>query len=292
MRALKLVISYTGVIATLLFLNILFKINFKWSITFIALGLLFGSLSPLIAARRLYYLSAAAPHASLFSISLSMLAAEAFGISDYYVVALFISMSLMLGVGYMVRSGIDPDVATSVFVSGATALSVILMYYVLTKYRLTTLNAIMLGDPLLISYQEVLILTTVLIFVVVAVLTTFRENVCAGIDSDLIKLSGVRAVLYDLIPYALIGLVVVVSLRLVGYVLSHVLVLLPSLASMNVSKQAHESLIHSIGFSTLASLAGLLLSIYFNVSPSGTVGALLTLFYLITLVNKRRYFRT
>lgn len=290
MRALKLIVSYATIIMALLYLNASFKVELKWSITFIALGLLFGSLSPLIAARRLYYLSAAAPHASLFSISLSMLAAEAFGISDYYVIALLISMSLMLCIGYAVRSGLDLDTATSVFVSSTTALSVILVYYVLTKYRLTSINAIMLGDPLLIPYQEVLILMTASISVLAIVFTTFKENVCAGIDSDLIKLSGGRAAPYDLIPYVLIGLVVVISLRLVGYVLSHVLVLLPSLVSINISKRARESLIHSIGFSVLASLAGLLLAVYFNVSPSGTVGALLTLFYLITLVS-RRYFK-
>ncbi|MEM0296749.1 MAG: metal ABC transporter permease [Zestosphaera sp.] len=287
MRTFRLIILYTAVATILSVLNPLFKVEFKWNVTFTALGLLFGSLSPLIATRRLYYLSAAAPHASLFSVALSMLIAGALGISDYYVTAIFVSTLLVLGVGYMIRSGLDPDVATSVFVSSTTALSVLLMYYVLTKYRLTSINAIMLGDPLLIPYHEVLMLTVMSVLVLVVVLTTFKESVCAGIDSDLVKLSGVKAILYDLIPYALVGLVAVTSLKLVGYVLSHVLALLPSLTSINVSKQARESLIHSIGLTTIATLTGLPLSTHFNVSPSGTVGILLTLFYLMTLVKRR-----
>ncbi|MEM4594067.1 MAG: metal ABC transporter permease, partial [Zestosphaera sp.] len=119
------------------------------------------------------------------------------------------------------------------------------------------------------------------------VITTFRENVCAGVDIDLLKLSGVKLALYDLVPYFLLGLASVVLLGLVGYVMSRVMILLPSLISINLSKRACDTPAPSVGLSTISALSGLMLSTYLNISPSGSVGLLLTLIYLVTFIMRR-----
>ncbi len=288
MHAYRLVLTYTLISAFLLGLSMLPRMELKWVITFLSLGLLFGFLSPMIAARRLYYLSTAAPHASLLSITLSIILTGSIGSNNYYLASILIAISMMFGVNHLVRSGLDPDVATSAFVAGSAAFSVLLLYYVLVNYRMVySINALMLGDPLLISFQEALILVVVLILTIAIALTTFRENICIGIDADLVRLSGVKAFFYDLTPYVLIAINAVILVKLVGYVLSHVMILLPSLASMNLSKQAHETLIHSVGLSVVTALAGLFLSTYLNVSPSGAIGGALTLIYLATLIKRR-----
>lgn len=288
MQTYRLVLTYAMISALLLGLSMLLRMELKWITTFISLGLLFGFLSPVIAARRLYYLSAAAPHASLLSITLSIIVTESIGFNNYYLASTLVAILMMLGVNYLVRSGLDPDVATSAFVAGSATSSVLLLHYVLVNYRpVYSINALMLGDPLLVSFQEVLILVVILIVTIAVVLTTFRENICVGIDADLVRLSGVKAIFYDLTPYVLIAINAIVLVKLVGYVLSHVMILLPSLASMNLSKQARETLIHSVGLSAVTALAGLLLSTYLNVSPSGAIGGTLTLIYLATLVKRR-----
>ncbi|MGC8974790.1 MAG: metal ABC transporter permease [Thermoprotei archaeon] len=284
----ELLILYSFLALTLVIAGIFFGLELKWLLTFISLGLIFGFLSPIIAARRLYYLSAAAPHSTLFSVALSIIVTGTSWSSNYYLVAVAVSVFLMLGVGYMVRSGVDPDVATSVFVAGTTASSVLILYYVSLNYRMTySVNALILGDPLLISHNELLTLFFALVMTAVLVVTTFRENVCAGVDIDLLKLSGVRLSLYDLVPYSLLGFASVVLLRLVGYVMSHVMILLPSLISMNLSKRACGTLAHSAGLSTVSALSGLLLSARLNISPSGSVGLFLTIIYLITFIMRR-----
>lgn len=283
-----LIILYSSLILALITVGILLGLEPRWLLTFVSLGLIFGFLSPVIAARRLYYLSAAAPHSTLFSVALSIMVTGASWTSSYYLVAVIVSVLLMLGVGYMVRSGLDPDVATSVFVAGTTASSVLILYYVSVNYRMTySVNALILGDPLLISYNELVVLSLTLIMTAALVITTFRENVCAGVDIDLLKLSGVKLILYDLMPYFLLGFASVVLLRLVGYVMSHVMILLPSLISMNLSKRACVTLAHSVGLSASSALSGLILSTYLNISPSGSVGLFLTLIYLGTFIMRR-----
>lgn len=284
----ELLALYYFLILTLIIIGVFSGLELRWLLTFTSLGLIFGFLSPVIAARRLYYLSAAAPHSTLFSIAFSIMVSGALWSSNYYVIATAVSVLLMLSVGYMVRSGLDPDVATSVFVASTTAFSVLVLYYVSVNYRMTySVSALILGDPLLISYNELIMLLFILVMTAVLVITTFRENVCAGVDIDLLKLSGVRMSLYDFIPYFLLGFASVILLRLVGYIMSHVMILLPSLISMNLSKKACETLAHSVGLSTTSALSGLLLSAYFNVSPSGSVGLFLTIIYLITFIMRR-----
>ncbi|MEM0026033.1 MAG: metal ABC transporter permease [Zestosphaera sp.] len=288
MVARALLVTYSSLVLALIITGVFSGLELRWLLTFTSLGLIFGFLSPVIAARRLYYLSAAAPHSTLFSIALSLIVTGTSWSNNYYVVAVAVSVLLMFGVSYMVRSGLDPDVATSVFVAGTTASSVLILYYVSVNYRMTySVNALILGDPLLISYNELVMLSLTSIMTATLVITTFRENVCAGVDIDLLKLSGVKLALYDLVPYFLLGLASVVLLRLVGYVMSHVMILLPSLISINLSKRACETLAHSVGLSTISALSGLMLSTYLNISPSGSVGLLLTLIYLVTFIMRR-----
>lgn len=284
----ELLALYSFLVLTLITTGIFFGLELRWLLTFASLGLIFGFLSPVVAARRLYYLSAAAPHSTLFSVALSIMLTGTSWSIDYYAAAIVVSTLLMFGVSYMVRLGLDPDVATSVFVAGTTASSVLILYYVSVNYRMTySVNALILGDPLLISYNELIMLLLTLMMTATLVITTFRENVCAGIDIDLLRLSGVKLTLYDLAPYFLLGFASVVLLRLVGYVMSHVMILLPSLISMNLSRRACETLVHSVGLSTLSALSGLVLSAHLNISPSGSVGIFLTLIYLVTFIRRR-----
>lgn len=284
----ELLTLYSFLVLALLTTGVFFGLELRWLLTFASMGLVFGFLSPVIAARRLYYLSAAAPHSTLFSIALSIMIAGVSWSTNYYVVAITVSILMMFGVSYMVRLGLDPDVATSVFVAGTTASSVLILYYISVNYRMTySVNALILGDPLLISYGELVTLFLTSMMTAVLVITTFRENVCAGVDIDLLRLSGIRLTLYDLVPYFLLGFASVVLLRLVGYVMSHVMILLPSLISMNLSKRACETLAHSVGLSTVSALSGLMLSTHLNISPSGSVGLFLTLIYLVTFIMRR-----
>ncbi|MEM4594415.1 MAG: hypothetical protein QXU80_05220, partial [Zestosphaera sp.] len=130
MVARALLVTYSSLVLALIITGVFSGLELRWLLTFTSLGLIFGFLSPVIAARRLYYLSAAAPHSTLFSIALSLIVTGTSWSNNYYVVAVAVSVLLMFGVSYMVRSGLDPDVATSVFVAGTTASSVLILYYV------------------------------------------------------------------------------------------------------------------------------------------------------------------
>lgn len=283
------IIVYTFLNSMLALTTYLITREWVWVLTVASLAMLYGSLSPLIAARRLYYLSTASSHASLLAISLALVITETLRTGSIYLWASITSLLLIFSVGFMIYKGVDPDVATSAFVAVTTALSVIMLYYVLVNFRnVYSVNALILGDPLLISSSEAYIILSIGLTALLTSATTFREHVCLGVDKDILKLAGVKTYLYDITLYGLIAVSSIILVKLVGYVLTHVMILMPALISMNVSRCACKTLINSIGLSLLTSLTGLLISTMLNIAPSGTIGLLMFLTYLISFLYRSK----
>ncbi|PUA33948.1 MAG: hypothetical protein B7O98_00575 [Zestosphaera tikiterensis] len=281
MNNLQAAITYALLSVFLALITFLMTHELTWVLTIASLAMLYGSLSPLIAARRLYYLSTASSHASLLAVSLALIITETFKVGTLYLWASLTSLTLVFGVGYLIYKGVDPDVATSAFVAATTASSVILLYYVLVNFRsVYSVNALIIGDPLLISPSEAYLALGIGLTALLTSVTTFREHVCLGIDKDILKLAGVKVYLYDVTLYGLIAVSSILLVKLVGYVLTHVMVLMPALISINVSKCACKTLINSVGLSVLISLTGLLVSTKLNIAPSGAIGLLMFLTYL------------
>ncbi|MEM4620202.1 MAG: metal ABC transporter permease, partial [Desulfurococcaceae archaeon] len=116
---------------------------------------------------------------------------------------------------------------------------------------------------------------------------TYHEQLSISIDIVSTRLSGVNIVVYDLIAYTLIGIGVVGLLKIVGYILEHVLILIPSSIATIVSKSAREALILSILLALNSSLIGLHLSILLNLPPSGLIGFVLLVIYLASMVSRK-----
>jgi len=73
----------------------------------------------------------------------------------------------------------------------------------------------------------------------------------------------------------------------VGFVLEHVLLLLPAAIATRLSESSRDVLVASTSVSVMASLVGLYLAVLLDQSPAGVVGLLLLAIYLAVLVLKR-----
>ncbi len=258
----------------------------KWTIVMLSAALAYGSLSPLIASRRLYFLSAASAHIALLAVVLSIpLSYLAF---NGYFWAVIIGLSLIYAVGYAIHSGIDEDVATAVFVSFSASASVIAMYFVLSKYSLEyDLWSIILGDPLLVGWKEAIALAAVSILIFLVTVLSYRENVIIGVERDTAVVSGIRVWFYDFTLYTLLGIAAIAMIGIVGFVLEHVLILLPAAISMSIAKDSKGMLTTSILISLISAMAGLQISVLTNQAPSGVIGLIMFTLYILALAVKR-----
>jgi len=275
-----------GALYSSIVISVLYDV--KWVLVFVCAGVSYGVLSSLVAARRLYFLAGASPHAALLAAILSIALTSIAGINTYFW-ALLLGIALLYIAGFMIYRGLDADIATSVFISLTSALSVIAIYFILTNFRYSAdVLSIIVGNPLLISWPDVVFLIALTLAITLPTLLTYYENVYLGIDREDAITSGSRLWLYDLITFTVLALATVGIIKVVGFVLEHVLILLPGSIAIASSRNSKEALLTSLITSLSMALLGLGLASTFNIAPSGMIGLLLLIIYVMTLVLKSK----
>jgi ABC-type Mn2+/Zn2+ transport system permease subunit len=254
-------------------------------VTITLASLMYGFLSPVIHARKLLFLSTASAHISLLAVVLSIPLSSIF--PNGFLWAVLISSILIYSIGYLIYRGVEPNTATAVFVSLSASLSVVAMFFVLTRYSIeSNLWGLFLGDPLLVSWKDLIYLGVVAIFTVLAVSLTYREQISIGLERDCVVISGINIKIHDFVFYTVLAISTVAMIRVVGFVLQHVLILLPSAIAVSLSKNSRDVLILSVFFSVLSAVLGLDLAVVLNQAPSGIIGLMMFGFYVLTKVKR------
>ena len=285
---LKAIRLLTPAVLALVTALMAFYVNARWVAVMVSAALAYGFLSSIVAARRLYFLAGASAHSALLAAVLALPLTAITGLLSEQGWALIVGLVLMYAVGYLIYRGVEPDTATAVFVAATASASVLAIYYVLTRFPVEVeLWAIIVGDPLLASREEAIFALSVAAITVLTTLLTYREQVYVGIDREFARLTGLRVWAYDLLTFTLLALTTVGLIKVVGFVLEHVLLLLPSAIATRLSRSSRAVLLASLSVSLAASLLGLYLSVLVNLSPAGLVGLVLLAAYLTCMILRR-----
>ncbi len=259
-----------------------------WTVTMLSTAVAYGLLSPVISAKKILFLGGSTPHTALLAISLGF-------IFSAYLGGPVLSWSVVIGVfliyiiGYLIYRGFEPDRATAIYVGTAASLSVLSLYYIATHFSMyTSISSIIIGDPLLAGKSGALVSLTIASIMTLFLITSYDELVYIGIDSEYARLAGLRVRYYDLAFYTLLGLASVSLLRIIGYILTHVYILLPGAIGAAVSKGSREALYNSVAVSMTSSLIGLYAAVALDLSPAGTTGVILALSYVFLTLARRR----
>ena len=280
LTVITILIMYVSAVTSILY-------DVKWVLVVTSAGLAYGVLSSVVAARRLYFLAAATPHSALLAAVSAIALTYVVGLNEY-VWSLLIGIGLVYIVGFMIFRGVDPDVATSVFVASTSALSVIMIYYVLTNFRYSAdVLTIIIGNPLLATWSDVAY--SLILAIVIALLTTltYYRNVYLGLDREGAMVLGIPIWLYDLTVFTSLGLAVVGLIKVVGFVLEHILILLPSSIALTVSRSAKDTIVVSTLASLTAATLGLYLAAKAGIAVSGAIGVILLTTYTSALTIKK-----
>ncbi len=261
--------------------------EWNWLVLLVLAGLSFGILSPVISGRRMMFLAAAMPHSALLSAVLGIPLSILYGLSPSEW-AIIIGTPLPLFIYILERKGVSEDTATSVYVAATASLSVALIYYVLTNYPLqTSLWSYILGDPLLSTWSDVLLAGFITLLLLVLLTPFLREQILLGVDRDFAVSTGIRAELYDIVFLLLLSLSSIGFMRTVGYVLEHVLILLPSSLALLVSRSGRQVVLYSVTAAVTSAVIGLLIGVSLNLQVSASVGLVLLTGYIIAIAAKR-----
>jgi len=258
----------------------------RWVIVVGLASLVYGLLSPVVVARRLLFLAGALPHSALLSALLAIIATNVLG-CPFEVCSLVFSLALVSTVSALISKGVRPDDATAIFVSASVSLTAISLYYILTAFPMeTSVWSYIIGDPLLVTWGDVTFTIAVSSLVFLLVAPFLREHVLIGVDRDFVRLSGVRAPVYDAMVVASLAIATVGLLRAVGFVVEHVMVLLPGITASSLAKSGRDAVLIGLFLSLAGGLSGLLISVVTGLAPSGVIGIVMLAFYLMSMLGR------
>jgi zinc transport system permease protein len=164
-------------------------------------------------------------------------------------------------------SHVKGDSAIALISTGALAVGVTVVS--MTTGMNTDVYNYLFGSILSMSGSDVWI-TVLVSLVVLALFVFFYHRIFAvTFDEDFAKATGTKTEMYNLMIAVVIGVIIVISMKLVGSLLITALVIFPALSAMRVFTNFKSVTIFSAVFSVLCALIGILISI-----PTGTpVGA-------------------
>ena len=142
------------------------------------------------------------------------------------------------------------------------------------------------GDILLITHQDVLLVTALSVAVLTVVLTFFKRFEAVCFDPEFSQIRGVPTTRYFLLLLVLTAMTVVMLVQIVGVILLVAMLTLPAATACRWTKRLLPIGLLAILFGFLASWSGLLLSVWLHCPTGPTIVLVAASFYLVSLLKK------
>lgn len=199
---------------------------------------------------------------------------------------------LLLGRGRNAK--IKGDAALAMLSVGSLAFG----YFVLNTFSVTTSNisgdvcASLFGSTSILTLRQSDLWLCVVMSIIVIVLYVLFYNKIFSItfDSAFMSATGENSRIYDIALAAVIGIVIALSMRLVGSLLTAALVVFPAISSMRVFKSFKAVVISSSIISVICAVLGMFISMIFATPVGATIViadiAVFGIFYLFSILRK------
>jgi zinc transport system permease protein len=129
----------------------------------------------------------------------------------------------------------------------------------------------MFGSIVAISNFELIMTLILSAIVVIVTLSLYKEIYAITFDEEAASLSGIPVKTINFVIMLLTAITVSVASRIVGALMISSMLVIPVAAAMLVAKSYKQTLIISIIFAELFTIAGLFASYYLNLRPGGTI---------------------
>lgn len=201
--------------------------------------------------------------------------------------ALIAAVLTALGIGAVGRqSGLKQDSAIGIVFVGMFALGVVMLSRAPTFT--TDLSNFLIGNPLGVTPADLWGALAVTV-VVGGILTAIqKELLLASFDPTEARAVGLPVRRLESLLLILIGLVVVLTVQLVGTTLSVSLLITSSAAARLLARSLKKMMLLAAALGTVGGVTGLYISYYANTAPGATIVLVNTAIFLAALAFRRR----
>lgn len=249
-------------------------------------GMVIAFLAPMIGlflvVRRYSYMADTLAHVSLVGVALGVLA----GVNPI-LPALGVATIASLGIEKLRENKrLFGESILALFLSGSLALAVVLMS--LSKGFQGDLMSYLFGSITTVSFFDVIIIVMLAAVVAVCIFFFYRQLFLVTFHEELAFAEGVNTKAFNTFLIVAAAIVVSLSMRIVGTLLIGALMVIPVVTALQLRMSFRNTFLYSILFSVLSTLVGLFASFYLNLASGGTIVLVALIFFLGTLVVKRK----
>ena len=200
---------------------------------------------------------------------------------EHYKPLVFGLAFMLLAVAFFSQQGLGRQLPREAIIgavyAGAMGLTILALYQNPSgkEHAQEVLN----GNILTVEPQEMVELAVTALLVGILQLLFHKEFVLVSFDPEVARTLGYRSSAWELLWYLMLGVMIAVSIHVAGTVLVFAYLVIPPVTALLLSRRLAVVLLLSIGTAVLATAAGVLLSVQFDL-PTGPaiVGCSVVLF--------------
>jgi zinc transport system permease protein len=237
----------------------------------IIVALLSSILSIFIVLKKVSLIGDGLAHTAFGGLSLGYFAGQLLSINviPFWIAGVTVVLG-SLGITKAMRSTkISGDAAIAVFLQLGLAGGIVLLS--VARGFGISIESLLFGSILLVSFDQILAALVVAIITLGVIFAFFKELVYVTFDETQAKAAGIRTWIFDYLISVLAGIVVIVSIPIVGILLISSLLVLPALSSTQLSKSFRQTVILSPIIGLITVVLGLLVSILIDAAPGGAI---------------------
>ncbi len=241
---------------------------------------------PGVVYRGLSFMVSGVAHAALAGAALAMLASTLTPLSlDPAVGAVAAGIAVAALVSWAGGGeGRAEEMETAVGVTFAGAMSLaVLTFYVIPSERIPEVWGYLLGDILLLSPLDLIVLSLTTAACAVGSAAFYREFLYVTFDPEGAEAHGMRPRVYQWVHLSLTALAVAGMTKAVGAIMVYALVVAPAAAAARLSRGVKGTILLTFALAALASAAGMLVGFWADVSPSAAAGLAASLMYVASV---------
>jgi zinc transport system permease protein len=248
----------------------------------IAMAVFAGIISVFVVLRRVSFLGSGISHAAFGGVAIGFFS----GINPL-LTALVYCIAISFAIETIsTRGKLAEDTAIGIFFSGSMAMGVLLLS--MSRSYTVDLFGYLFGSILAISREEAYVAVVMAAIVIGVFIVIMRDLLFITFNEELAHVNGLPVRLIKSIFLVSMAVAIVIGIKIVGIILISALFVIPGATAKLLSQRFHPMLAISSAVAVASTVSGLIISYVYDLTPGGTIVMILSLFFAVAFLVRRR----
>ena len=168
----------------------------------------------------------------------------------------------------------------------AVGMSIGIIFLSLTSGYQSDALSYLFGNILLVENKDLIFMGIIDILLLISIIFLYHRFLAMSYDREFLTLRGINANLLYTYFLILTSLTIVMSVRAIGIILILALFTIPSLIAEKFTKKFYSMIILSGILGAIFMISGIIISFYYNISPTPTIVIIAAVALILSLIKK------